>query len=346
MQNMMSDLFYSTLSKCHGARFDLILVLIAQLGNDIRKMDSVALSVVKNKDALAISQDALGIQAQRVWSGPGPNQALSSGRGTWRGQPATSSVAVAAPCNPARPTQVWMHDNSSGPGVLSTIDANGVKWCLKDVEGTEEVGSWRVVPCSGSDIVAGDIGTPVSLRQQVLGEHANTVAVTTRGGSHLAWENKLGASGPVKHSRYLWVDHSRNQASSWIRFSLPGAKPANATFRLVASDRSSVRNDDKVGGVALGGDWCLDTAEDGDSEVWAGPLAGKKWAVALLNRHASANSTIKVDYTMFNSTATANFAIRDVWNAIELGTHQGKRDLDGRVAACARVALTVPCCQR
>ena len=298
---------------CQRARFEILLVLTPQLGNDIRKMDSVALSIVKNKDALAISQDALGIQAQRVWSGPGPSQHL----GTF-----ASLAVVAAPCDPARPTQFWTHDNS---GIMSTIDADGARWCLQDVEGTEAVGSWRVVSCVGRNTDAGDMGTPVSLGEQA--GQTTTVAITTRSGSHLAWENKLGASGPVTHSRYLWADSSRNSASSWLRLPPSGAKADSQTFQLVASDRSSVRDDDKVGVVALGGDWCLDTAEDGDSEVWAGPLADKKWAVALLNRHATANSTIKVDYTMFNSTATASFSIRDVWNAAELGTHQGNCDL-------------------
>ena len=165
------------------------------------------------------------------------------------------------------------------------------------------------------------------LRQQLSDEQTPIVTVTTRSGSHLAWENKLGASGPVAHSRYLMTDSSRNPESSWLRLRALGARTGNETFRLVASDRSSVIDDDKVGGVSIGGDWCLDTVQDGDSEVWAGPLANKKWAVALLNRHASSNSTIKVDYTMFNSTATARFAIRDVWNAADLGTHQGTREI-------------------
>ena len=59
------------------------MVLIAQLGNDIRKMDTVALSVVKNKDALDISQDPLGVQAQRVWSAPGTSHTLN--RTDWDG---------------------------------------------------------------------------------------------------------------------------------------------------------------------------------------------------------------------------------------------------------------------
>ena len=37
------------------------------LGNDVRTMSAPALGVVMNKDALNISQDALGIQARRLF---------------------------------------------------------------------------------------------------------------------------------------------------------------------------------------------------------------------------------------------------------------------------------------
>ena len=63
--------------------------------------------------------------------------------------------------------------------------------------------------------------------------------------------------------------------------------------------------------------------EDADSEVWAGPLSGNKWAVALLNRNPTANATITVDYTMFNSTADASFEVRDVWAGQDAGSHKG-----------------------
>ena len=63
-----------------------------------------------------------------------------------------------------------------------------------------------------------------------------------------------------------------------------------------------------VGGVTFGGDFCLDLVRDGDAEVWAGPLAGNKWAVALLNRNPSANATITANWTMFNASAGASFA--------------------------------------
>lgn len=93
----------------------------------------------------------------------------------------------------------------------------------------------------------------------------------------------------------------------------------------MASDRSGLRSDDKTGGVTLGGDFCLDLVHDADSEVWAGPLESKKWAVALLNRDPAANATITVDFALLNisGSADASFAVRDVWQAEDVGTHKG-----------------------
>jgi alpha-galactosidase len=121
------------------------------LGNDIRKMDTVALGVVMNKDALSISQDALGVQGQRVSTKPagGSDGGLIAG---------VSAAAVAATCDRSRPTQVWEDHN----GVLTTTDRNGAKWCVEDTEGTETVGSWRGAPCAIS------IGTVLQVRLAVL----------------------------------------------------------------------------------------------------------------------------------------------------------------------------------
>lgn len=269
------------------------------LGNDIRKMDPVALAVVKNKDALAISQDSIGVQAQRVWTGSSIDDQL---------MPGFTAAAVAARCDAARPTQAWQ-DNA---GVLTTTDADGVTWCLEDTEGSEAVGSWRGVRCSGG------AGTPVQHRPTTRGD--NATAVLTRSGAHLTLNNALGASGPVPHSRYISADPGRSPASSWLRQSVRGPGPG-AAFQLMHSDRTGVRDDDKAGALSFGGDWCLDLAQDADSEVWAGPLADEKWAVALLNRHPTANATITVDYSMFNATAGSSFTVKDIWAGAEAGTH-------------------------
>lgn len=76
-------------------------------------------------------------------------------------------------------------------------------------------------------------------------------------------------------------------------------------------------------GVSTGGDFCLDVVQESDAEVWAGPLSDRRWAVALLNRDPLANATITVDWAMLNVTATATFALRDIWAAEDVGAHAG-----------------------
>ena len=64
----------------------------------------------------------------------------------------------------------------------------------------------------------------------------------------------------------------------------------------MATDRTSIRDDDKMGSVTFGGEFCLDLVQDTDQEVWTGNLTDKRWAVALLNRDAVNNATISVQY--------------------------------------------------
>lgn len=286
------------------------------LGNNIPKMDEVALGVVKNVDAINISQDALGVQAQRVWTAPGPGAGRLDG--------VNSASAVAAHCSESRQTQVWKHVN----GNLVTTDASGRQWCLHDVEGTEEVGSWRARVCSEAS----------STRFEQVKLSNGGTAVVTPGGGHLTVNNAFGGSGPVQHTRYLSTDHTRSESAAWVR------KPVGteSAFRLMAADRTRIRDDDKMGGVKLGGDFCLDLANDGDLEVWAGPLANKRWAVALLNRDATSAAPITVNYTMFNATATSTFDIRDVWSGQDIGSHQGSYTSTVAPQAVTYLILTPP----
>ena len=310
----------ASLARCR-VHFTMWTIMKAPLllGNDIRKMDAVALGVVKNKDALAISQDALGVQAQRVWA-----KAAARSDARFAGD---SAVAVAAPCDRSRPTQTWTH---TAAGVLTTTDAAGVAWCVQDVERTEEVGSWRGVPCASST-------TPTVFKQQRTTAEGDggATALLTPAGAHLTVENKLGASGPVAHTRYLRADREPSVASSWLR-----ADSGNGKFTLMASERLTIRDDDKAGGVKFGGDFCLDLAQDADAEVWAGPLADKKWAVALLNRHPTDNATITVDFTMFNMTASSSFAVKDVWLGAEAGTKKGSITMSVAPQAVSYLLLT------
>jgi hypothetical protein len=319
------------------------------LGNDIRKMDKVALGVVMNKDALAISQDALGVQAQRVWvSG---NNGVGSSLDQLDLNPAVgSAAAVAARCDPSRSTQAWKEVD----GVLSTTDSQGVEWCMRDVHGTEEVGSWMGVACTtASPLSAGVVATPLTFKQQQMhGNNSNNNSgnliqagtLTTPLGGQLAVNNAEGASGPVPHTRYLSTTQSRSFSanSTWLRKRVGGngVPTADGLFSLMATDRVGMRDDDKVGGVTRGGDFCLDLVQDADSEVWAGPLADKKWAVALLNRNANAPAKITLNYTMLNTTAGASFAVKDVWEGQDVGTFKGAFTATVQSQSVAYLVLT------
>jgi hypothetical protein len=224
--------------------------------------------------------------------------------------------------------------------VLMTIDADGNEWCVSDVEGTEDVGSWRALPCASS------AATALVAVPSFQGQSSTLTTLQTPTGRHLTVENKHGASGPVASTRYLHaaipseyddddatddldgrLSTTTTTASSWIQQPRTHTELAGA-FTLMHSDRVGIRNDNKSGGhpasIPRGGDWCLDVANDADSEVWAGPLADRKWAVALLNRHPTASATITLDFTMLNSTADASFTVKDIWKAKEVGTHKGR----------------------
>ena len=75
-------------------------------------------------------------------------------------------------------------------------------------------------------------------------------------------------------------------------------------------------------------------------QVWAGPLSNSRWAVALLNRDPLANATITVDWSMLNASATATFALLDVWAAESVGAHTGSFTADIPPQAVSYLILT------
>ena len=69
------------------------------LGTNISSLGPGALAVLSNAEALAISQDALGLQARRL--------AVQPPRSTLPGPSANDNAIVAVPCDSADPTQQW-----------------------------------------------------------------------------------------------------------------------------------------------------------------------------------------------------------------------------------------------
>ena len=77
-----------------------------------------------------------------------------------------------------------------------------------------------------------------------------------------------------------------------------------------------------------------------DNEVWVGPLAEKRWAVALLNRHVNATASIALDWAMLNVSAATSFDVKDVWEARDLGKHVGKFTAPVKPQAVTYLILT------
>jgi len=226
--------------------------------------------------------------------------------------------------------QVWTLDNATGllhtastqlpsgyclvasglsGGVLSTTDGNGIEWCATNFFTSE--GGWSGLPCSQ---YPGSVLTPAQ-----EGHVAGNYTLTDSGPAwamYFGWNNQPGASGPWPHTRY--VDAANPMI--WT-FDLEGLKsPAGGP--VMASDTLGIFDDDLVGGVTVGGKFCLDLRTGGMLEVWAGPLSGLRWAVALLNR-SPADDVMFVSWDMFNVSTSAAFSVRDVWAAADHGTFVG-----------------------
>ena len=79
---------------------------------------------------------------------------------------------------------------------------------------------------------------------------------------------------------------------------------------------------------------------DFDNEVWAGPLEGKKWATALLNRDATSPATITVSWSMLNAMSDQSYSVRNVWAGKDEGVHKGSYTATVPPQAVAYLVLT------
>lgn len=198
---------------------------------------------------------------------------------------------------------------TAGPrgGTLSTSDASGAAWCLA---GSGAEGSWTGAACGANDNAAILEPLPSGSPPPAGGGAAN-FTLSGGGSASLGYNRQVYASGPWPHSRYV-----SNGAEAWTLDLAALQAPAGA--RVAAADTLGIIDDDLVGGVRAGGEFCLDLVAGGMLEVWAGPLSGGRWALALFNR-SPASDTIAATWAMFN--ASGSFAVRDIWLAQDMGAH-------------------------
>ena len=285
----------AALSRCQ-AHYSMWTIMKAPLilGHDIPNQSAATLSVLANAAAVAVNQDPLGIQAQRVAAMAAPTSPSSGAR---------APVAVLARCDAARATtQTWA---LGADGALRT--AGGL--CLVADRAGEE-GGWTARACNEAGVAAAE------LRLGAAGD------LRTAAGDAMTFNNARAASGPQPHTRYILAGDGA--ATSAAPRAPRWALTPGGSLRL-AEPALAIVDADNVGGVAqapAGADWCLDAVPPGMLEVWAGPLTGGRWAVALLNRGA-ASAPITADFTTFNQTASTAFAVHDIWLNVDKGTFTG-----------------------
>ena len=96
----------AALARCQ-AHFTMWTIMKAPLllGNDIPAESAATLAVVSNKYAIAVNQDALGVQARRGLATAPANASLTTLPG--------GALAELAKCDAARPSQAWTITNTS-----------------------------------------------------------------------------------------------------------------------------------------------------------------------------------------------------------------------------------------
>ena len=87
----------------------------------------------------------------------------------------------------------------------------------------------------------------------------------------------------------------------------------------MAADHQGIQNDDLVGNVTLGGDFCLDLQTLGMLEVWAAPLAGSRFAVVLFNR-SPGDDHIVGNWADIGADPATAYHVYDIWAGADRGT--------------------------
>jgi hypothetical protein len=195
---------------------------------------------------------------------------------------------------------------SAGPpgGKLKTTDADGKVWCLSHSNGAE--GCWHAVDCNATGVT--------QFLPQTNGKNTSGTALYALGG--MQFNNQIGASGPWPHTRYISGGYSWDKTPQYLWLADFSAGTPSTTIR--AND-GNIIDDDLIGNVTSGGDFCLQLNTAGLLEVWAGALSGDRLAVALLNRSPGADR-ISVRWQDVGLAAGTTVKVRDLWAHADLGT--------------------------
>jgi len=137
--------------------------------------------------------------------------------------------------------------------------------------------SWTtLVPCDPSDPQSIRAQTPYKLKQSggSTGGPGNYSLFNLDSKRSVSPNEQFGSSGPLPHTR--WVEET-----GFTEYAFDPSASGGSPFRALLDD---VIDDDCVGHVTSGGDFCLEASRSGNLEVWAGPLTGGSYVVLLVNR--------------------------------------------------------------
>jgi len=219
----------------------------------------------------------------------------------------------------------------SNPGsVLSTYDSQGTHRCLQNNWGSE--GGWSGVACDKKN------NRPTYFHAIPKGRvpdngPANYTLASASGSPQ--WNNQVGASGPWPGSRYIF-GYSWDNSAPTFEFDLKAAEGKTGST-VVASDHLGIINDNLVGKVTRGGNFCLDLVTGGLLEVWTAPLTNGRVSVALFNR-SPAEDNISLDWTV--AGLKGKYTVYDIWAAETKGVYQNNYSATVAAHAAAFLILT------
>jgi hypothetical protein len=113
-----------------------------------------------------------------------------------------------------------------------------------------------------------------------------------------------------------------------------------------STNTNGIIDDDNAGVVKVGGDFCLELSSAGSLEVWAGPLTGGRWAVALFNRSPGPD-TIRVDFASLPASdygvqPATTFDVYNVWADIRTPSIEDHWSVDVGAHDPALLVLSPP----
>ena len=155
-----------------------------------------------------------------------------------------------------------------------------------------------------------------------------------------SFNNEMFASGPWPHTRYI------NGGSALFELNLTAATAPGGWTLIRAADKTGIIDDNSVGLVTQGGDFCLDVRSWGMLEVWTAPLVSGAYAAVLFNRSPAADDIVlswsDLDAWGMGVAVTAPYEVYDVWADVSKGVSRGSYAATGVPAHGVAMLILTP----